>query len=56
MLASTLGMEFDVEKSWDEKKEYYRLSDRIVRTTNVTQSAVVKHDWTTVLAAAVFVP
>ena len=55
MLASTLGIEFDVDKSWDEKKEYYRLSEKIVRTTNVTQSAIVKNGWTTVLAAAVFV-
>jgi arginine decarboxylase len=55
MLASTLGIEFDADRSWDEKKEYYRLSDKIVRTTNVTQSAIVKNGWTTVLAAAVFV-
>ena len=55
MLASTLGIEFDVEKSWDEKKEYYRLSNAIVRTSNVTQSAIVKNGWSTVLAAAVFV-
>jgi arginine decarboxylase len=55
MLASTLGIEFDANKSWDEKKEFYRLSDRIVRTTNITQSAIVKNGWTTVLAAAVFI-
>ena len=54
MLASTLGIEFDADKSWDEKKDFYRLSDDIVRTTNITQSAVVKIGWTTVLAAAVF--
>jgi len=29
MLASTLGIEFDEEKSWDEKKEVYRISDKI---------------------------
>jgi arginine decarboxylase len=55
MLASTLGIEFDADKSWDEKKEYYRLSNAIVRTTNIAQSAIVKNGWTTVLAAAVFV-
>jgi len=55
MLASTLGIEFDAGKSWDEKKDFYRLSDKIVRTTNITQSAIVKNGWTTVLAAAVFV-
>ena len=32
MLATTLGLEFDPDKSWDEKKEVYRLSNEIVRT------------------------
>jgi arginine decarboxylase len=54
MLASTLGIEFDADKSWDEKKDFYRVSDKIVRTTNMTQSAIVKNGWTTVLAVAVF--
>jgi len=54
MMASTLGIEFDEDKSWDEKKEFYRISDKIVRTTNITQSFIVKNGWTTVLAAAVF--
>lgn len=56
MLASTLGVEFDESKKWDEKKETFRISDKIVRTTNITQSAVVNPDgnYTTVIAAAVF--
>jgi arginine decarboxylase len=55
MLASTLGIEFDEDESWDEKKEVFRISNKIVRTTNITQSAVIKgSDYTTVLAAAVF--
>ncbi len=40
MLATTLDVEFDPDKSWDEKKEIYRISNKIVRTSNVTQSAV----------------
>ena len=57
MLATTLGLEFDPDKSWDEKKEVYRLSNQIVRTQNVTQTAVgdKKGLWTTVVAAAVLV-
>ena len=57
MLATTLGLEFDPDKSWDEKKEVYRLSTKIVRTQNVTQTAVgdKKALWTTVVAAAVLV-
>jgi len=56
MLASTLGVDFDVDKSWDEKKEIFRISGKIVETRNSTQSAFVKKDcYTSVLAAAVFV-
>ena len=55
MLASTLGIEFDEDVSWDQKKEVFRISDKIVKTRNVTQSAVVKGSkYTTVIAAAVF--
>lgn len=56
MLASTLGLEFDEDQSWDEKKEFFRISDKIVRTTNVTQSTVIgANGWySTVIAAAVF--
>ena len=55
MLATTLDVEFDADKSWDEKKEIYRISNKIVRTMNITQSAVghKKGWWTTVITAAV---
>ena len=57
MLATTLGLDFDPDKSWDEKREVYKLSNQIVRTQNVTQTAVgsKKGLWTTVIAAAVIV-
>lgn len=53
MLASTLGVEFDENKSWDEKEEVFKISGKIVRTTNITQTAVVKNGYCTVVAAAV---
>ena len=55
MLATTLNVEFDPDKSWDEKKEIYRISNKIVRTMNITQSAVgdKRGWWTTVIAAAI---
>jgi len=58
MLATTLGVEFDENASWDEQKEYYRISDKIVKTTNITQTAMGDKNglWTTVIAAAVMVP
>lgn len=57
MLASTLGMEVDESKLWEDRKKELRISDKIVRTSNVTQSAVVNPggDYTTVLAVAVFI-
>ena len=57
MLATTLGLDFDPDESWDEKKEVYRLSNQIVRTRSITQTAVgdKKGLWTTVLAVAVLV-
>ena len=57
MLATTLNVEFDPDLSWDEKKEVYRISNKIVRTMNVTQSAVgdKRGLWTTVLGAAILI-
>jgi arginine decarboxylase len=57
MLATTLNVEFDSDRSWDEKKEIYRISNKIVRTANVTQSAVgdKRGLWTTVIASAVLI-
>ncbi|MEW6236297.1 MAG: arginine decarboxylase, pyruvoyl-dependent [Candidatus Omnitrophota bacterium] len=55
MLATTLGIEFDEDKSWDEKEEVYRMSGKIVTSRNITQSAVNKKGgYTTVVAAAIF--
>lgn len=57
MLATILGLEFDPESSYDEKKEIWKMSGRIVKTTNITQSAIGDKNglWTTVVAAAVFI-
>ena len=57
MLATTLGIEFDSELDWDEREQIFKMSGKIVRTTNITQSAVGNKEglWTTVFAAAVFI-
>ena len=56
MLSTTLGIEFDNNTTWDQKEEIWKMSGKIVRTTNITQSAIcVEGMWTTVVAAAVFV-
>ena len=57
MLATTLGIEFDSETACDEREQLFKMSGKIVRTSNMTQSAIGNKDgfWTTVFAAAVFV-
>ena len=56
MLATTLGLEFDPNKDWDELKQEFKMSGKIVRTRNIAQSAEGDKNglWTTVIAAAVF--
>ena len=57
MLATVLGVEFDVDQAWDEKREVFRISGQIVRTRAVTQSAAGQKDvWTTTVACAVLLP
>jgi arginine decarboxylase len=57
MLASSLGVKFDLEKSWDEKRKQWKISGEIYKTRSITQSAVgdPKGRWTTVFAAAVLI-
>lgn len=40
MLATTLGIEFNLDDAWDERKEIFRMHNQIVRTSNITQSAI----------------
>ncbi|HOL81635.1 MAG TPA: arginine decarboxylase, pyruvoyl-dependent [Ignavibacteriales bacterium] len=58
MLASTLGIEFDAEQSWDEKEQVFKLSGQIVRTFNITQTSEGDEtgSWTTVISAAILLP
>jgi arginine decarboxylase len=57
MLATTMGLEFDLNASWDEREQVYKSSGKIIRTTNFTQSSQCNKDglWTTVVAMAVLV-
>lgn len=57
MLATILGVQFDPDASYDEKKEIWKISNEIVTTSNITQSARGdKHGkWTTVIACAVLI-
>jgi arginine decarboxylase len=56
MLATTLGLEFDLDKAWDERKQEYKMSGRFVRSQSIAQTAKGEKNGlcTTVIAAAVF--
>jgi len=58
MLATTMGIQFDPETAWDERKQLFKTSGMIIKTTNITQTAIGDKNglWTTTVAAAVFVP
>ena len=57
MLATTLGIPFNPQKAWDERKKEYKASGYIFKTSNVSQSARGNKNglWTTVIAAAVLI-
>ena len=58
MLATTMGISFDSAKAWDERKQLFKSSGLIIRTSHVAQSAEgdKKGLWTSVVAAAVLIP
>jgi arginine decarboxylase len=51
-----MGIQFDPETAWDERKQLFKTSGLIIKTANITQSATGDKNglWTTVIAAAVF--
>jgi arginine decarboxylase len=56
MLASTLGIAFDPDAAWNERKRVYQTTNLIIDSTSIT--AAVEGDeggrWTCAVAAAVF--
>jgi len=58
MLATTLGLQFDPNMAWDEREKVYKMTGKIVKTFNITQSAEGDKNglWTTVLSTAVLLP
>jgi arginine decarboxylase len=56
MLASTLGVEFNPDAAWNERKRVYEMSDLIVDTQSIVASAkgAPNGEWTCVVACAVF--
>jgi arginine decarboxylase len=56
MLASTLGIEFDPDAGWNERKRVYEMSNLIVDSLSITSAIEGAPDghWTCAIAAAVF--
>jgi arginine decarboxylase len=57
MLATILGVDYDTNLTYNERKDLWKLNDQIIQTRNITQGGVGKRDrWTTVISAAVLLP
>ena len=56
MLASTLGLDFDPEAAWNERKQIYEHSSLIIDSTSITAAAErgPNNHWTCAIAAAIF--
>jgi arginine decarboxylase len=56
MLASTLGLDFDPEAAWNERRQIYEHSSLIIDSTSITAAAECGADnqWICAVAAAVF--
>jgi arginine decarboxylase len=56
MLASTLGIDFDPEAAWNERRRAYETSEHIIGSQSITAAAQgdASGHWTCVVAAAVF--
>jgi len=57
MLATTLGIKFDINQAWKEREQIYKASGHIFKSMHICQSAEGNKDglWTSIVAVAVFV-
>ena len=57
MLATTYGLKFDSDTSWDEKRELWNIDNRIVETKSIVETSKTDSSdkWTTVVCAAVLI-
>ncbi len=56
MLATVLGVPFDPDEAWDERREQWKLSGEIVKSTNISCTAKAATDgkWVTVVSVLAF--
>lgn len=57
MLATILGLDYETGADFDQRGQEWKISGKIYKTMNVTQSAMGSAgEWTTVVAAVVLIP
>jgi arginine decarboxylase len=58
MLATILDVPFNSDTAWDEQRAQWKVSGKIVKTENITQTAEGPDDgkWVSVITAAVLLP
>lgn len=56
MLATVLGVPFDADQAWDQRREQWLLSGEIVKTHHIASTAEAQDDgrWVTALSAVIF--
>jgi arginine decarboxylase len=56
MLASTLGIDFDPNGAWNERRRVYETSGHVIDSTSITAAAEgdINGLWTCAVAVAVF--
>jgi len=56
MISTILGLPIDTNISYDEQLEQWKVSDKIIKSKSITQTAICgKNEWTTTIAAAVLI-
>ena len=58
MLATIQGVDFEEDTTYDERQAIWKISGRIVKTHNITQTAIGSKNghWTTVIACVALLP
>jgi arginine decarboxylase len=57
MLATTLGIDFNPEADYDEKRLVFKMGGKIVETKHITEHTTIQkeNEWASVVVAAVFI-
>ncbi len=57
LLGTTLGIEFDAEMHYNERKELWKINNKLFRTMNITQTALGPKSgkWVSVISSAVLI-